>query len=194
MNIVTKEFELLFERIEALIRTKKQVLVAIDGNSGAGKSTLAEKLRLKVDCNIFRMDDFFLQPFQRKPERLAESGGNIDYERFGEEVLTPLLTGKSFIYRRYDCVSGDINKGKKISVQPAQLNIIEGVYSMHPRFGDVYDLKVFLKVGEKEQHRRLKERNPALLPQFLNEWLPMEKLYFETFGIEDSCQLIIKEK
>ena len=40
------------------------------------------------------MDDFFLRPEQRRPERFAEPGGNVDRERFAAEVL--VHTGPAF--------------------------------------------------------------------------------------------------
>ena len=46
------------------------------------------------------MDDFFLRPEQRTEERLKEVGGNVDRERFLEEVARPLTNKKkSFGYR-----------------------------------------------------------------------------------------------
>ena len=60
--------------------------VAIDGPCASGKSTLGALLRGVYGANLFHMDDYFL-PFARKtPERLAEPGGNVDYERFFAEV------------------------------------------------------------------------------------------------------------
>ena len=69
-------------RINELITQKEQVIVAIDGNCTAGKTTLAGKLAEIYDCNVLHMDDFFLRAEQRTPERYAEVGGNVDYERF----------------------------------------------------------------------------------------------------------------
>lgn len=77
----------LFEKIDDLLRKNNTVIVAIDGNSGSGKSTLAESLSDIYDSNIFHMDHFFLRPEQRTTERIREVGGNVDYERFKEEVL-----------------------------------------------------------------------------------------------------------
>lgn len=45
------------------------ILVAIDGRCGSGKTTLGEYLGQVFDCNVFRMDDFFLRMEQRTPER-----------------------------------------------------------------------------------------------------------------------------
>lgn len=63
--------------------------VAIDGPCASGKSTLGQLLAGVYGCPLIRMDDFFLRPEQRSPERLAQPGGNVDYERFSREVLSP---------------------------------------------------------------------------------------------------------
>ena len=86
-------------QVERLLQEKQTVLVAIDGSCTAGKSTLAAALARELDCTLFRMDDFFLRPEQRTPQRLAEPGGNVDYERFREEVLLPLKAGTPVAYR-----------------------------------------------------------------------------------------------
>ncbi|MCL2498574.1 MAG: uridine kinase, partial [Symbiobacteriaceae bacterium] len=154
----------------------KPLLIALDGYSGAGKSSLAAQLHRIFPSNLFTMDDFFLQPWQRTPERLATPGGNVDYERFLQEVLIPLKHEVSFTYRPFDCST--LAMGAEVAVQPQGINIIEGVYTLHPELRDYYDIKVFLNLGEDEQKRRLQSRNPALYPRFLTEWLPMERLYF----------------
>jgi uridine kinase len=137
------------------------------------------------------MDDFFLQPHQRTSERLGETGGNIDYERFLEDVLIPLKSGTAFNYRRYDCRAGEL--GEVIAVEPNQLNVIEGVYSMHPRFTDFcdYDITVFIETDIQEQYRRLKERNADLFPRFADEWIPMENNYFEKFNLRKSSNVYL---
>ena len=86
-----------------LLERQDRILVAIEGKCTSGKTTLAAQLAKIYDCNVFHMDDFFLQSHQRTPERFAETGGNVDYERFQEEVLLPLKAGKAFSYRPFDC-------------------------------------------------------------------------------------------
>ncbi len=160
----------------------KPVLAAIDGKSGSGKSTLGELIQEVYECSLFHMDDFFLQPHQRTEERFAEIGGNVDYERFYDQVLIPVLAGKNFSYRRYDCCSGKL--AETIDVTASRLNIIEGVYSQHPYFGEIYDLKYFLTVSDEEQKERILKRNGEfMLERFLNEWIPLENAYFEKFEI-----------
>ena len=89
--------------IDALLKTGQPIVVAIDGNCTAGKTTLASILEKEYDCNVFHMDDFFLRPEQRTAERYAQPGGNVDYERFQEEVLSPLKQGVAFSYRPFSC-------------------------------------------------------------------------------------------
>ena len=186
-------FSPLYEKIDSLMVTKERIVVAIDGNCAAGKTTLAALLKDRYDCNIFHMDDFFLRPIQRTPERANEIGGNVDYERFAQEIvgalcITPVCG--QFTYQPYDCRTQTLCEA--VSVTPKQLNIIEGSYSMHPYFGDVHDLKVFLKVAPETQSRRLAVRNPQLYDRFINEWAPMENRYFAAFGIEGKCDLVFE--
>ena len=177
------------ERIDRLLARQEQVLVAIDGSCTAGKSTLAALLAEGYGCTVFHMDDFFLRPGQRTPERLAEIGGNVDYERFAAEVLAPLKTGKPFSYRPFDCRSGPLRE--PVTVEPDRLSIIEGSYSHHPYFGDPYDLKVFLQVSPEVRRQRILRRTPLLHRQFFENWIPMEQRYFEEFAIEEKADLAV---
>ena len=173
--------------IDRLLASQKQVLVAIDGRCTAGKTTLAREIAAQYDCNLFHMDDFFLRPEQRTPARLAEAGGNVDYERFLEEVLNPLKTGMPFFYRVFDCKTFTLCP--PTTVTPKALNIIEGSYSLHPHFGDPYDLKIFLTVSPEVRRQRIMERPPFLHRRFFEEWIPMEQLYFDSFRIESKADL-----
>jgi uridine kinase len=176
--------EILFclkKRIDDLLKTGRQIVVAIDGNCTAGKTTLASVLEKEYDCNVFHMDDFFLRPEQRTAQRYAEPGGNVDYERFREEVLLPLKTGKAFSYRPFSCKTFTLSE--PVAVVPKALNIVEGTYCLHPYFGDAYDLKLFLSVDPELQKQRIYQRPQFLQQRFFTDWIPMEKLYF------DFCQI-----
>ena len=164
------------KQIDVLMERKNFVVVAIDGKCASGKSTLAAQLAEIYDCNVFHMDDFFLRPEQRTPERFAEVGGNVDYERFWEEVLMPLKAGKSFHYRPFDCRT--LALAEAVDVSPKKLNIIEGTYSHHPYFGDPYDLKILLTVSDETRKERILARPAFLHKRFFEEWIPMENRYF----------------
>ena len=168
-------------QIDALLSTGKQIVVAIDGNCTAGKTTLATILEKEYDCNVFHMDDFFLRPEQRTAARYAQPGGNVDYERFQEEVLLPMKTGKAFSYRPFSCRTFTLSE--PVAVTPRQLNIVEGTYCLHPYFGDAYDWKLFLSVDADLQRERVYQRPQHLQVRFFSDWIPMEKLYFDFYGI-----------
>lgn len=186
---MNETLEQLQNRIIELMARKEQVIVAIDGNCTAGKTTLAGMLAEGCACNVFHMDDFFLRPEQRTPERYAEIGGNVDYERFKDEVLMPLKAGKPFSYRPFDCAAFQLTE--PVSVMPEKLNIVEGTYSHHPYFGDPYDLRIFLTVVPEIQLRRIQERPAFLHKRFFEEWIPMEQRYFDGFDIRQNCDVLI---
>ena len=177
------------KRIDELLAQKEQVIVAIDGPCAAGKTTLAGKLAQNYDCNVIHMDEFFLRPEQRTAERFAQPGGNVDYERFYEEDMLPLKSGKPFSYRPFDCKTFTLSK--PISITPKKLTIIEGSYCNHPHFGDPYDLKIFLTVSQELQRQRILERPAFLHQRFFDTWIPMEQLYFSHFEIPKKSDLIL---
>ena len=75
-------------------------------------------------------------------------------------------------------------------IKPKQLNIVEGVYSMHPALADAYDLSVYIEISYDEQIARLKKRNsPEMQARFINEWIPLENLYFDQMDVLKRCDL-----
>ena len=165
-------------------------LIAIDGKSGSGKTSLAKGLAKIIDCNVFHMDDFFLTPNLRTPERLLEIGGNVDYERFEIEILKNILLEKPFKYKKYNCFNSSMINSEEIV--PKKYNIIEGCYSMHPKLIDYYNYKIFLYIDKEVQKERILLREgEEKLNLFLNEWIPKENKYFDTYKIKEKCDLII---
>lgn len=176
--------------IGRFLQLKDKVILAIDGPCGSGKSTYALLLSEKYDANLFHMDDFFLRPEQRTSTRLNEPGGNVDYERFDSEVLSNFLKGFPFKYRPYSCSEGKLDN--EIEVPFKKLNIVEGVYSMHPSLASFYDIKVFMKVSRKEQIKRITKRNGKIgAERFIKEWMPLENLYFSHYKIENQCDITL---
>ena len=187
--------EAVLEQLTHLTRAKAQdrspVIVAIDGRCGAGKSTLASALAERLDANLIHMDDFFLRPEQRTPERLAIPGENIDHERFLSEVLIPLREGASFTYRPFSCERGELTA--PVAVSPRAVTIVEGSYACHPALRAYYDLRLFLTVEPEEQMRRLRARNGEYAEVFRQKWIPLEEAYFSGGGVEACCDMILGE-
>ncbi|HHW99273.1 MAG TPA: hypothetical protein GX738_06555 [Firmicutes bacterium] len=192
-RVVSSKFRPYFEllvQIDSLTAKYPRVNVAIDGPCASGKTSLAQLLAQIYDCNVIAMDHFFLPPTLRTEGRLAEPGGNVDYDRFVAEVLAGLEKGEKFSYGIYDCTQGKIVEQRRMPSK--QLNIIEGVYSMHPKFGDPYQLKVFMQVDPLAQSERILQRNGAKMHRrFLSEWIPLENKYFATYNVAQQADLIL---
>ena len=188
-NLTQEKMNLLCDTIDRLLSRKSQVLMAIEGPCTAGKTTLSQFLKNKYACTVIPMDQFFLRPEQRTPDRLAQPGGNVDYERFYQEVLQPLQAGKSFSYRPFSCSTQTLTA--PVEVVPERLTIIEGTYSVHPYFCDPYDLRIFLTIDPDTQRIRIGQRPVWKQERFFNEWIPMETFYFNYFSIKDTCDLIL---
>jgi uridine kinase len=178
----------VFSRIDDLLKTPGTKVVAIDGNSAAGKSTLAGIIWDKYFCNVFHMDDYFLPPEKKTEERLSEPGGNVDRERFKDEILESIFKEEDFFYSRYDCKTDTLNPSAAIA--PRRLNIVEGAYSMHPDLISYYHLKIFLSIDAEEQSRRILQRNgPASHEIFIKRWIPLENMYFTRLKIKEKADI-----
>ncbi len=177
----------LFSAIDKVLG-KGRVILAIEGKSASGKTTLAQTLKEIYGCTVFHTDDFFLQPHQRTPERYKETGGNLDRERFYDEVIVPLSENKTVNYRKFDCSTFTLLLA--VEILPQKLTVIEGAYSLHPYFGDYCDLSIFLDITPDLQRERILKRNPEMADRFLGEWIPLEEKYFDEMKIKQRCTFI----
>lgn len=177
-------------RIAQLMQSRERVLVAIDGMCCAGKTTMSERLRQLLDANVFHLDDYFLQPHTRTPNRLNKPGGNVDAERFLAEALLPALRGETAQVRRYDCHENLLLP--PVAVSPKKIVLVEGAYSLHPLLAPYYDLTVFCRIDSQLQLSRILKRNgKAALKVFESRWIPLENKYFEALNILPQCDIVI---
>ena len=136
-RVIKKEYATflpLFLKIDSALK-KGAVNLAVEGGSASGKTTLSQMLQEVYGATVFHMDDFFLRPWQRTEERFSQPGGNVDWERFLEEVLVPLKNREPINYKRFNCSTLTLEPA--ISLLPSKLNIIEGAYSMHPKLAEI---------------------------------------------------------
>lgn len=177
----------LFQAIDRLLSERPFVRVAIDGRCASGKSTLGALLQRVYGANLLHMDDYFL-PFERKtPERLAEPGGNVDYERFFDEIASK-PAGSEIVWRPFDCMTQSLME--PVRVAPTPLTVVEGSYALHPALREGYDLKVFLDVDAGLQSARILARNgPELHERSVSEWIPLENAYFDGLHIRGLADL-----
>lgn len=181
--------EIIRERISLLLKGDRAV-IAIDGNCASGKSTLADEIQRVFGGTVIRADSFFLPSDMRTPDRLAQPGGNFHRERFCAEVVSGIKQSAPFSYGVYDCKSGAITR--HTAVNEKKLVIIEGSYCMHPLIGFDYDLKIFCTTEPHVQLSRIEKRNgEEAVPMFTEKWIPLENKYFETFYIQNICDITV---
>ena len=165
-------------------------VIAIDGRAGSGKTTVSERLSRVLKAETVRIDDFFLPPKLRTPERLAEVGGNVHYERILSEIIPFVDKRKAFSYGAFDCEKMEISH--KIEIGESEWRIVEGSYSHHPKLGDYAEIKVFCRVDTDEQMKRITERDGEKWAEIFRErWIPMEEKYFLECKIREKSDVFV---
>ncbi|MBQ3011102.1 MAG: hypothetical protein IJD81_07905 [Oscillospiraceae bacterium] len=189
-TLFTKEIQEIIRCVEALQEEgKRPVVIGIDGMAASGKTTITALLEQALDAAVIHMDDFFLPQGFRTPERLRTPGGNVYHERFKQEVVPYLRCGDLFGYRIFDAHKHEYT-GTRV-IPPKSVIIVEGSYCMHPELGDIYDLKIFSKVGPDEQMHRIKTTRARVADLYKAMWIPMENRYHAAFDIEAKCDVVI---
>ena len=136
------------------------------------------------------MDDFFLPPAKRTPERLATPGGNVDYERAATELFEPLRREEAVAHRRFDCST--MTMGEPEGIPFRRLNLVEGSYALHPELRNYATLRIFFTCSAEVQLSRLERREtPESLKKFKERWIPMEENYFGPLSIEHQCDILV---
>ena len=179
-----------FKELKQRIEMKQPTIIALDGPSGGGKSSFATYLEHAYDVLVFRMDDYFLPSERKTRDRMIEPGGNLDYERFEREV-TMHLKDDIIPSNHFNCKTNKLEMREPRRKKP--IILIEGVYSMHPRFRFVYDVKIFLDISRMDQLDRIMKRSGFdMLQRFENEWIPLEERYFNVFRIRKAADIYLE--
>lgn len=183
--------EIVKEEIKSILKEKETAIIAIDGRCGSGKTTLANAISEDFNCNVFHMDDFYLPLEKRTKERLDESGGNIDRQRFLEEVIVPARNGEAVFYKAFDCKLQSLKAS--VTMKPKSIVITEGSYSCHNDFYVLYDLHIFLTISSETQKERIIKRNGEDgYKAFENKWIPFEEKYFKEQDVKSKCELVFE--
>ena len=129
-------------------------IVLITGPSSSGKSTFCKRLSIQLKaCGLhpisFSTDDYFVN---RLDTPLLPDGSfdfdnfdTVDHEYLQQDVLK-LLAGETVEVPEYNFVTGlrEFN-GKKLTLQPGMVLLIEGIHALNPRLTD--------KVPESSKYR-----------------------------------------
>ena len=175
-------YEELFDKIEELRGTYNAFAIAIDGMAGAGKTALAAYLSKKYGAPVVHLDDFRLPVSERAAGWEKIPGGDMDFERFEEEIVAPWMEKRPLVYTTVDPATGEMLDRR--ALPDGQMFLFEGTYAMHPMIRDVYDLRLFVSVGEGEQARRLSAGGKNADPDAMQQRLIRERAYFDAFMTE----------
>jgi uridine kinase len=97
-------------------------------------------------------------------------------------VIQSIKNREDIHYHQYDCQRKTMTE--KLIKNDYHLLIIEGAYALREEFRDVYDLTYLILVNSRTQIQRIKTRNELLFERFVQEWIPMENKYIETFDLK----------
>lgn len=188
-RVFRKEYVDYFEVFKvALHALQEHRVISIDGPCASGKTMIGKLLSSFLECPCIHMDDYFLQAYQRTAQRLEEPGGNIDYERFHQEINEAWNQKQPIHMRSYDCSSQTLRR--EVIVEKSPILIIEGSYAHHPYLDDMQAFKIFMDIKPSIQKERLQKRSPDKFVDFIEKWIPMEEKYFHAFSIKEKSDYV----
>lgn len=183
--------EVVRERIYDL--DQDRVVVAIDGPSAAGTTTLGGVLASTLISALIPSDDFYRDLDDGQRWNLSPADGveqYFDWQRLRAEALLPLLAGKPARYRPFSWVPGGGLSERVVTICPARIIIVEGVYASRHEFADLIDLSVLVQTPEPERHRRMLARTSGN-EGWWSRWAAAENLYFTSIRPPESFDLVV---
>lgn len=186
------------ERIRALDRLHEggPVLVAIDGGSGSGKTTVVHELRRHLpDTVTVHCDDFFaagvaISEWQRMsvPERAARC---IDWRRLRSEALGPLSRRRRACWRPFDFSTPSRLAAETVTVEPASVVLVDGIYSGRPELDDMMTLTVLVDAPVELRRARHDAREGGDESLWHQTWAPAEEHYLSTVRPPTAFDLVV---
>jgi uridine kinase len=148
------------------VRRDETVFIGIDGYGGSGKSTFAARVHQALPQGVLiHIDDF-----------AAPGIPEWDWDRFREQVLLPLLAGRPAHYQRWDWNRDEGAEWHDIPV--GRVVFVEGVSSTRREVDGPWALTVWVDTPRDVRLERAVERDgAAMLPTWLDVWLPSEDAY-----------------
>ena len=143
-------------------------LVCVDGPAGSGKTTFADRLAAEArsrgrTVEVVHMDDVF-----EGWGGLADAGNQVL-----TQVVRPLARGEVAAYLRYDWHREEY--GDRVTVEPSDLLVIEGVGSGDPGYAELTGVLVWVEAPPTLRLERGLVRDGAALQDRWTTWMDKEE-------------------
>ncbi|MGZ9811148.1 uridine kinase family protein [Pseudoroseicyclus sp. H15] len=163
--------------VDRLRLQPRPLRIAIDGRSGSGKSTLSALLAKDLGATLIEGDAFYgggTALRDEPPEALAARC--IDWRR-QRAVLQTLTAGRTAHFRPFDWEAFDGSLGMETLLPPAEIIILEGVYSARPELADLIDVALLVTASPASREARLLAREGEITA-WERQWHRAEDWYF----------------
>ena len=113
-----------------------------------------------------------------------------DWERFRQQVLVPLLTGRPGHYQRWDY---ERDEGAEWHDVPTRcVLVVEGVSSTRREVVAPWDYTVWVDAPRELRLDRARTRDgDALMDRWLHDWMPSEDAYVARESPQDRVDVIV---
>ena len=154
--------------------------VGIDEGGASGKTTLAGELQAALAHSVLVHVDDFARPGVPTWER----------DRFTAQLIEPLAAGRTARYQRWDWAS---DTGQEwIEVPPGQIVIVEGVSSTDVRLDVDWAFTIWVDTPLAVRLARALARDgEAMMPTWLEQWMPEEDAYVAAQRPQDRVDLVV---
>lgn len=161
-----------------LRKCSKKSMIAFEGRCGSGKTTISSLIK---DVTLIHIDDFF---DEKKKERLNYKElinllNRINNAKVGERIEFNAFSCRDWKHYKKEIIVNNVI-------------LFEGVYSYSEEIRDYFDKVIFSVISKDEQLNRLTKRESKYyLQKYLNEWIPREEEYYESFDFVSNANILI---
>lgn len=177
----------------------KPLVVALDGGSGAGKSALARLVARATDAVVVPTDDFYAAEISDEEWAACSPALRvdrcIDWQRLRREALEPLRAGQPATYFTYEYpirTTADGVAMHPVTLHPAPVMILDGIYSARPELADLLDLTVLVDAPQDIRYERHDARERGDQSDWHRIWDAAESHYLRVVRPPSSFDLVVR--
>lgn len=199
LELTDAEQIIISEIRKRVINREAPLLVALDGRSGVGKSTMAARIGTEIGAVVIDADKFYsggnddYWDSRTTEEKINEV---IDWRRLKKEVLEPLLARKMAVYHPFDFKTWAGLAKDAVTLQPADVIILDGAYSSRPELANIIDLTVLIEVPNDTTRRKrlIARESERYMINWHSHWDVVEDHYFTKIRPSSSFDLRVFSK